>query len=190
MLIRQTSLRCKSQNRGWGWPKKMHIWRWNADKRVRECASTDTQTMPGYSSLEERRRPSVLIWWHREAGRETGGRAGPTSTEAAEAAVWGMRNNYLTFRDRRGGFSLELKRSKEQLSCIPAISYTSLSSMAFRFRVSRKEPVSSLCRALCLVHVCMCIFACMSSIHAEIRTLVDLCSVRSGITWISCTYAP
>lgn len=135
-------------------------------------------------------RPSVLIWWPRRAGRDTGGRAGPTSTEAAEAAVWGMRNNYLTFRDRRGGFSLELKRSKEQLSCIPAVSYTSLSSMAFRFRVSRKEPVSSLCRALCLVHVCMCIFACMWSIHAEIRTLVDLCSVRSGITWISCTYAP
>lgn len=187
MLIRQTSLRCKSQSRGWRWQKKpkLHIWRWNADKRVR--GYTDTQTVLGYSSPEEARRPSVLIWWHRKAGRETGGRAGPTSTEAAEAAAWGMRNYYVTFRDRRGGFSLELKRSKEQLSCIPAVSYTSLSRMAFRFRVSRKEPAWSLCRALCLVHVCMCIFACMSSIHAEIRTPADLCSVRSGI---SCTYAP
>lgn len=125
MLIRQTSLRCKSQNRGRGWRKKLYIWRWNADKRVRACATTDTQTMLGYSSLEERRRPSVLIWGHRKAGRETGGRADPTSTEAAEAAALGLRNNYLTFRDSRGGFSLELKRSKEQLSCIAAISYTS-----------------------------------------------------------------
>lgn len=112
-----------------------------------------------HSSLEDRRRPSVLIWWHRKAGRETGGRAGPTSTKAAEAAVWGMRNNYLTFRDRRGGFSLELKRSKEQLSCIPAISYTSLSRMAFRFSVQKGACVvfmSSFVFGACLhVHICM-----------------------------------
>lgn len=79
--------------------------------------------------------------------------ADPTSTEAVEAAARGLRNDYLTFRDRRGGFSLELKRSKEQLSCIPAISYTSLSKMAFKFRVF------SLCISVfvgCLhVHICM-----------------------------------
>lgn len=181
MLIPQTSLRCKSQNRGWRWQKKCIFWQWNADK----SENTDTQTMLGYSSLEERRHPSTLIWGYRRAGRKTGGRgADPTSTEAVEAAARGLRNDYLTFRDRRGGFSLELKGSKEQLSCIPAISYTSLSRMAFKFRVF------SLCISLCLLHVCMCIFACMSLIHNEIRTPVDLCSVRSGITCISCTYAP
>lgn len=143
--------------------KKCIFWQWNADG----SEDTDTQTMLGYSSLEPSQHIDLRIQESRKENRWTG--ADPTSTEAVEAAARGLRNDYLTFRDRRGGFSLELKRSKEQLSCIPAISYTSLSKMAFKFRVF------SLCISLCLLHVCMCIFACMSLIHTEIRTPVDLC---------------
>lgn len=121
------------------------------------CVSTDTQTMLGYSSLEGRRHSHVLIWGNRREGRRTGGRADPTSTEAAEAAARDLRNNYLTFRDRRGGVSLELKRSKEQLSYIP-----SLPRVASGFRVSRMEPVFSFSNIFvfvtCLhVHICMCV---------------------------------
>lgn len=46
----------------------------------------------------------------REQREETGsGQANPTSTEAVEAVVQGLENNYLTFKDRSRGIGLEQK---------------------------------------------------------------------------------
>lgn len=45
-----------------------------------------------------------------EGGEETGsGQANPTSTEAVEEVVQGLKNNYLTFKDRSRGIRLEQK---------------------------------------------------------------------------------
>lgn len=43
-----------------------------------------------------------------EQREETGsGHANPTSTEAIEAVVQGLKNNYVTFKDRSRGAGLE-----------------------------------------------------------------------------------
>lgn len=52
----------------------------------------------------------MLIWSNRSRGGKTGsGQANPTSTEAVEAVVQGLKNNYLTFKDRSRGIRLEQK---------------------------------------------------------------------------------
>lgn len=66
-----------------------------------------TAQFTGVDWLERRR-------WLEERG---GGQANPTSAEAVEAAVQGLKNNHLTFKDRSGGgIKLEQKWSKEHRS--------------------------------------------------------------------------
>lgn len=73
--------------------------------RVRVCEYANAH-MPHSSSRElERWSPNMLIWRSGSGGEGKGqrGKANPTSTEAVEAVVQGLKNDYLTFRDRSRG---------------------------------------------------------------------------------------
>lgn len=58
-----------------------------------------------HSSLKEGDSEEAKPCRCEESREETGsgGQANPTSTEAVEAMVQSLKNNYLTFKDRGGG---------------------------------------------------------------------------------------
>lgn len=91
------------------------------DAHIHECYCVTTAQFIDGEWLERCHHHHVDLKKQEQRKQTGSGQANPTSTEAVEAVVQGLKNNYLTFKDRSRGISLEHKWSNKRRSCIPAI---------------------------------------------------------------------
>lgn len=123
--------------------------------------------------LGRRRRPRPCwFWrnWSQRGGNRQRGQANPTSTEAVEAVVQGLKNNYVTFKDRSRGIRLERKWSDEATFLRPGRIIHSLCQGWRRPSVlgifQRGGCVFLVCASM-YERMCVCVFARVSKRQRE-----------------------